>query len=321
MSQGLRIVFAGTPDFAATSLQALLDSSHEVIAVYTQPDRPAGRGRRLTESPVKQLALAHDIAVYQPESLKEAQAQQELAALNPDVMVVAAYGLLLPEAVLKIPRLGCINVHASLLPRWRGAAPIQRAILAGDPETGITIMQMDVGLDTGDMWLARSCPISPEDNAQTLHDKLAQLGGTALLEGLELIQDSNRSPEQQNESRVSYAHKLIKSEASIDWSQSADQILRQINAFNPWPVAQTTFDEKVLRIWQAEIAQRSVEPNENDFAELKSGMIVSESREGIDVKTGDGVLRLTRIQLPGGKPLSTADFLNANSLKGTRFES
>ena len=304
----LNVVFAGTPDFAAVALAALLDSHHHVIAVYTQPDRPAGRGRKLKASPVKELALTHDIPVYQPTSLKTPEEQQQLAALNPDVMVVAAYGLLLPTEVLDTPRLGCLNIHASLLPRWRGAAPIQRAILAGDAESGITIMQMNEGLDTGDMLYKITTPINETDTAQLLHDRLAELGADALLQTLERIPD-NLEPESQDEILATYAKKLDKSEATIDWSHSAEQIGRQVNAFNPWPVAQTRLDDKILRIWEA----RPLPDHHN----TTPGTVIAESKQGIDIATGIGTLRVTRLQLPGGKPLTATDFINSRHITGT----
>jgi methionyl-tRNA formyltransferase len=308
MSNALNIVYAGTPEFAATALAALLETEHHISAVYTQPDRPAGRGRKLKASPVKELALAHHIEVRQPESLKDAETQQALAALKPDLMVVAAYGLLLPAEVLVTPRLGCLNIHASLLPRWRGAAPIQRAILEGDAETGVTIMQMDIGLDTGDMLFKVATPISREDNAQHLHDRLAILGAQAIVEAIAAIQEGTLSPEPQDDALANYAKKLQKTEATIDWQLSAMQLVRQVAAFNPWPVAQTQLEEKILRIWEAEAL-----PGENSH---RPGSVVATSKQGIDVACGEGILRLKRLQLPGGKPLPAAEFLNARNLDG-----
>ncbi len=311
MSNPLKIIYAGTPEFAATALAALLETEHEVCAVYTQPDRPAGRGRKLKASPVKELALEHDIEVRQPESLKEAEAQQALAALEADVMIVAAYGLLLPKEVLEAPRLGCLNIHASLLPRWRGAAPIQRAILEGDSETGVTIMQMDVGLDTGDMLYKLATPITAEDNAQRLHDRLAELGAQAIVEALAALQAGELTPEPQDDALANYASKLNKAEAAIDWQQSAAQIARQVAAFNPWPVAQTSLDDKVVRIWEAEAVDGG--------GTAAPGSVVAEDKQGIDVACGEGALRLKRLQLPGGKPLTVAEFLNGRSLAGMRL--
>ncbi len=311
MSNPLKIIYAGTPEFAATALAALLETEHEVCAVYTQPDRPAGRGRKLKASPVKELALEHDIEVRQPESLKEAEAQQALAALEADVMIVAAYGLLLPKEVLEAPRLGCLNIHASLLPRWRGAAPIQRAILEGDSETGVTIMQMDVGLDTGDMLYKLATPITAEDNAQRLHDRLAELGAQAIVEALAALQAGELTPEPQDDALANYARKLSKAEAAIDWQQSAAQIARQVAAFNPWPVAQTSLDDKVVRIWEAEAVDGG--------GTAAPGSVVAEDKQGIDVACGEGALRLKRLQLPGGKPLTVAEFLNGRSLAGMRL--
>ncbi len=308
MSSPLNIVYAGTPEFATTALAALIESPHNIIAVYTQPDRPAGRGRKLTASPVKELALQHGIEVYQPESLKDPAEQEKLAALKPDLMVVAAYGLLLPEAVLNTPRLGCLNIHASLLPRWRGAAPIQRAILAGDNETGITIMQMDIGLDTGDMLYKLTTPIEAEDTAQTLHDRLAELGAKAIVEALEQLQAGTLSSEKQDESQANYAKKLYKEEAQIDWHKPAIEIARQVAAFNPWPVAQSKNGEETLRIWNATAI--------DEQSDKTPGSVVNADKQGIDVACGNGKVRITRLQRPGGKPQSAAEYLNAHRLDG-----
>ena len=307
MTDTLRIVFAGTPDFSVPPLRALLASPHQVVGVYTQPDRPAGRGRKLTPSPVKAEALAAGIPVFQPVSLKDADAQRELAGLKPDLMVVVAYGLLLPQAVLDIPRLGCVNIHASLLPRWRGAAPIQRAILAGDAETGVDIMRMEAGLDTGPVYLEQRIPIDTGDTGGSLHDKLAKLGAEALMAALPGIADGSLAPVAQDDSRTCYAKKLDKAEAEIDWARPAAEIARQVRAFNPWPVAQTRFEDAILRIWNAS-------PVKGETG--NPGMVMSAGRQGIEVATGDGLLRITRLQMPGKKPVSAADFINAYAIQG-----
>lgn len=317
----MKIIFAGTPDFAAIALQVLLKKAEtdrpdfEVIAVYTQPDRPAGRGRKLTPSAVKQVALEANIPVFQPVSLKLEEAQAELKALNADLMIVAAYGLILPKVVLDAPKLGCINIHGSLLPRWRGAAPIHRAILAGDTKTGITIMQMDVGLDTGDMLLKKECDILPSDTSAVLHDRLAELGGSALLEELDNIAAGTSVSEKQDDTLAVYAHKLVKSESVINWSDSAEQIDRQIRAFNAWPVAQTYFEGKVLRIWMSALAPASASVQ----SDKPAGYIVNASKQGIDVITGDGVVRLLTVQLPSKKPMDAASFINARDVLGLQL--
>ena len=315
MKHGLKILFAGTPEFAAVTLKALIGSEHNIVAVYTQPDRPAGRGRKLTASPVKLLAEKNGLTVIQPINLRDADVQQELANWQADLMVIVAYGLILPNAVLTTPRLGCINIHASLLPKWRGAAPIQRAILAGDGQTGITIMQMDTGLDTGDMLRKVTCPIKPEDTAEILHDKLAELGAQALLNMLPDLSADELQPEPQDETQASYAKKLQKSEAELDWQQSADQLAHQVWGFNPWPVAFTRHNNQNLRIWMA----IPVTAPTDTITEGKPGEVIAESRDGIDVQTGEGILRLQQLQLPGGKVLSSDQFLNAHSLLGTQL--
>jgi len=308
MAAPLRIVFAGTPDFATAALAALIDSPHEVCAVYTQPDRPAGRGRRLVASPVKRLAEEHGLPVCQPPSLKDPAAQEEFAAWRSDVMVVAAYGLILPPAALDTPRLGCLNIHASLLPRWRGAAPIQRAILAGDTETGVTIMQMDAGLDTGAMLHKVSCPIGPADTAGELHDRLAELGARAVLETLDAVAAGTARAEPQDEALATYAAKLDKAEAELDWSESAEALARRVRAFNPWPVAQTRLGEQVLRIWTAHVAPGPAEAGHEPEAE--PGTVLQAGREGIVVACGEGRLRLERLQLPGSKPMAANALVN-----------
>lgn len=308
----LRIIFAGTPAFSVPPLQALIDSEHEVVAVYTQPDRPAGRGRKLAPGPVKQLALTHNIPVMQPLNFKTDADRQPVAELKADLMVVVAYGLILPQAILDTPRLGCINIHASLLPRWRGAAPIQRAILAGDRETGITIMQMEAGLDTGPMLHIKRCAIEASDTAVSLHDKLMALGAQALMDALPELVAGKLQAETQIDALASYASKLQKSEALINWTQDAEQLCRQVHAFNAWPVAQTPVTingtEQMLRIWLAQAM-----PYCTDAA---PGTILNCDRNGIDVATGAGVIRLLQIQLPGGKPLPVHDFVNAHDLTG-----
>lgn len=301
-----RIIFAGTPEFSVAPLQALLDSEHQVIAVYTQPDRPAGRGRKLTPSPVKQLALEHNLPVFQPESLKTLEAQAELHALDADIMVVVAYGLILPKTVLDAPKLGCLNIHASLLPHWRGAAPIQRAIETGDPKTGITIMQMDAGLDTGGMLYKVETPIQPDDTAKDLHDRLAPLGAQALLDTLDQLEQL--TPQPQDNHQACYAAKLSKAEAEIDWSQSAQQIVRRIHAFNPWPMAFTHFDGEPLRILQA---QALPGPKHDTPGE----MILLE-KLGVDVMAGDGLVRITQLQPAGKKPMSAYDFCQSRNVIG-----
>lgn len=299
----LNIIFAGTPDFAARHLQALLDSHHNVIGVYTQPDRPAGRGKKLTASPVKELALANNISVYQPGSLRKEPAQQELAALNADIMVVVAYGLILPKVILDTPRLGCINVHGSILPRWRGAAPIQRALWAGDKETGVTIMQMDVGLDTGDMLLKTTLSIEDDDTSASLYEKLAAQGPVALLQALEGLANGTLAAEKQDETLANYAEKLSKEEARLDWNKSAKQLWQEVRAFNPWPVSYFEHQGNTIKVWQTQVSTTS--------SNAAPGTIISASKKGIEVATGDGVLTLLSMQLPGKKPLSVADILNA----------
>ncbi|OZB16654.1 MAG: methionyl-tRNA formyltransferase [Marinobacter sp. 34-60-7] len=298
----MRVVFAGTPDFAATALRALLNAGHQVVAVYTQPDRPAGRGRKMMPSPVKQVALDANVSVYQPESLKTPEAQAELAALKPDVMIVAAYGLILPKAVLDTPTHGCLNIHASLLPRWRGAAPIQRAIAAGDADTGITIMQMDVGLDTGDMLLKVTTPIGADDTGGSLHDRLAELGGQAILDALAQLAAGELHGEPQNDAEANYAHKLSKDEGHIDWTQSANTIERLIRAFNPWPGTYTDLGDQRIRVHQAQA--------QADSAGKPPGTVLRRERNGIDIGCGAGVLRVTSVQLPGSRAQSVSDLIN-----------
>lgn len=303
----MKIIFAGTPDFSVYALRSLIDSRHDIIAVYTRPDRPAGRGRKVKVSPVKQCALDHGIPVYQPESLKEQSVRQELARLGPDTMVVVAYGLILPEEILEIPRLGCLNIHASLLPRWRGAAPVQRAILAGDRSSGITVMQMDKGLDTGDMLLRLECDIHPDESAGVLHDRLAGLGARGIIEVIDRLETGTLQAVRQDNDKACYAAKLDKAEASLDWGKRARELDRQVHAFNPWPVAQTRWKDRVIRVWESVCLDGD--------SDKKPGDVIRAGKQGIDVITGDGILRLTTIQLPGGKPMSAQAFCNAHSIE------
>lgn len=302
-NKSLKIIFAGTPDFAAKHLQALLNSSHQVIGVFTQPDKPAGRGNKLTASPVKQLALQNNLPVYQPISLKDSANQQIIADLNADIMIVVAYGLILPQTVLDMPKYGCLNVHGSLLPRWRGAAPIQRACWAGDTETGITIMQMDVGLDTGDMLYKEKCHIEDDDTSATLYNKLAQIGPDALLKTLMLIIEGKANPEKQNESQVTYATKLSKQEAKLNWNLTATQLERCIRAFNPWPVSYFEINGELIKVWQANVISETTDKT--------PGTILRADKSGIQIATQDGVINMTLLQPAGKKPMSTQDFLNS----------
>ncbi len=306
-SKALKVVFAGTPEFAAIHLQALLDSNHDVIAVYTQPDRPAGRGRKLTPSPVKELAQSHNIPVFQPATLRSEEAQQELAALQADLMVVVAYGLLLPKVVLDTPVHGCINVHGSILPRWRGAAPIQRAVASGDTESGVTIMQMDEGLDTGAMLLKVTCPIERTDTSQDLYDRLATMGGPALIETVDNIAAGTITPEVQNNDLATYAHKMTKEEGQINWQLDAAQLDCQIRGFNPWPICWMLTDpeqlDKPTRVWEAEALA--------DTSTAAPGTILKADKQGIDVACGTGVLRLKKLQLSGSKAMTVQDILNS----------
>ena len=304
-TQALRIIFAGTPEFAAQHLQALLDSQHQVVAVYSQPDRPAGRGRRLTASPVKQLAGAHSLEVQQPLSLKDPAAQVKLADYQADIMVVVAYGLLLPQAVLQTPRLGCINVHASLLPRWRGAAPIQRALLAGDKTTGVTIMQMAAGLDTGPMLLKHSISIADIDTSASLHNRLAASGSISLIETLAQIDNLDAKP--QDDKQACYAAKLSKEEGAIDWHTSAQAISRQVRGLNPWPVAYTDYGAQRLRIW---FAEAEAQTDAHMDTHTQPGTIIAYSKEGITVACGQGLLLISQLQWPGGKAMTNPQLKN-----------
>ncbi len=306
----MNIIFAGTPEFAVPSLMRLLGTEHRIIAVYTQPDRPAGRGRKERPSPVKMLAQGHGIPVFQPSSLKSAEEQEALKSLGADLMVVVAYGLILPKPVLDTPRLGCVNVHGSLLPRWRGAAPIQRSIYAGDEETGVTIMFLEPQMDTGPMLLKVATTIKPLETSAGLYDRLSHLGAEALGDCLPGIENGTIKAEKQDESLVTYAKKLEKSEAMIDWQLSAAVLERRVRAFNPWPVAETVYREEILRIWLAQ----ALDEKSEEFP----GFVLP-NRKTLDVATGDGVLRLLELQQPGGKRVNATDFLNARSLNAVRL--
>lgn len=310
----LRLVFAGTPAFARVHLEALLSQqSHHVVAVYSQPDRPAGRGRKLIASPVKQLALDHGVPVFQPDSLRDPLAQAELAALQPDLMIVVAYGLILPQAVLDIPSLGCVNVHASLLPRWRGAAPIQRAIEAGDTETGIAIMQMDAGLDTGPVLIERRLVIAGHETGGSLHDRLAELGPSALVEALDLLARRQAQPLPQPTTGASYAAKISKAETRIDWAQPAAAIARKIRAFTPTPAAWSALENERVKLFDAVAIEAGGEP----------ATILAARPEGLDIACGSGAVRVPRLQLEGGRILAMAEILKARSAQfspGRRFQ-
>ena len=308
-NQSLRIIFAGTPDFSVPALEALINAGHDVVAVYTQPDRPAGRGRQLKASPIKEVALKNNIHVFQPESLKEKPEQDQIAQLKPDIMIVVAYGLLLPEPVLSIPQFGCLNIHASILPRWRGAAPIQRAILAGDSETGVSIMQMDIGLDTGDVLAVATCAITENETGGSLHDKLAILGTQPLLDVLAQLQSGTVNPVKQDDSQANYAKKLSKEEALIDWGKPAAEIERKIRAFNPWPVAYARMNKENMRIWSATII--------NSNSDKKPGTVLSCNKEGIDVATGKGIMRIEKLQMPGKRAMTASEFVNAHDISGS----
>jgi methionyl-tRNA formyltransferase len=300
----VRLIFAGTPDFAVPCLEALIAAGHEVVAVYTQPDRPAGRGRKLQPSPVKACALKHHLPVYQPQTLKN-EAEQ-LEALGTDAMIVVAYGLILPATILTIPKLGCLNVHASLLPRWRGAAPIQRAIEAGDSKSGVTIMQMDAGLDTGDMLLKASTGIAPDDTGGSLHDRLAVLGAEALVTALSRLAAGEITPEPQDDSLATYARKLNKAEGEIDWHLPAALLARRIRAFEPWPGCSCTWGERKLRLRKASAIEAPTEET--------PGTVIQADGDGVVVATGEGRLRIEQLQLAGGKPQTVREFLNGHAL-------
>ena len=308
MAPGLTVVFAGTPDFAVPAFEAIAASRHRIVAAYTQPDRPSGRGLKVESSPVKGAALACGIPVEQPATLKDPAAIERLASWRPDVMVVVAYGLLLPQAVLDVPRLGCLNIHASLLPRWRGAAPIQRALLAGDRETGITIMRLEAGLDTGPMLSRQALPIAPNETGGSLHDRLARLGGGLIVEALDRLQAGTAHFEPQDDAAATYARKLAKSEALVDWTQPAEALERQVRAFDPWPVAETRLDGQQLRIWRAHAAAAG--------ASAAPGTVLSSGKDGIAVMTGRGALVLDRVQLPGKRAVTAPEFARAQDLTG-----
>jgi methionyl-tRNA formyltransferase len=312
--QSLRIVFAGTPQFALPALRALLASRHQVVGVLTQPDRPAGRGRELRASPVKLLAVEHGLPVAQPATLKTAEGRAVLHGWSPDLMVVVAYGLILPAPVLLMPRMGCLNIHGSLLPRWRGAAPIQRALLAGDTETGISIMQLDEGLDTGPVLLERRHPIGLHDTAGDLHDALSELGAAALLEAIDGLVTGEILPHAQPAAGVTYAAKIDKAEARIDWSASAEQLDLKIRAFNPWPMAETRLAGEGLRLLRARVTD--AQAREGD-----PGTVLGLAEDGLRVACGEGVLAVGELQRAGKRPVSARDFANAVRLAGLRFES
>jgi len=307
----MRLIFAGTPAFAASALEALLGAGHDIALVLTQPDRPAGRGMKLVASPVKQLAIAHGLPVYQPEKLRTAEQQAPLAALEVDVMVVAAYGIILPQVVLDMPRLGCLNIHASLLPRWRGAAPIQRAIAAGDAETGITIMQMNAGLDTGDMLSMHRLPIAADDTSHTLHDKLAAEGAAAIVAALADLDALRAHATPQPDAGVTYAEKIRKEEALVDWTLSADTLARRLRAFDPFPGLQSSLHGTVVKFWKASAVAGSGVP----------GQILSADSQGVVVACAEGALCISELQRPGGKRLAVRDFLAGGKLDaGSLFD-
>ena len=304
--KSFRIVFFGTPEFASAHLLTILNSQHNVIAAYTQPDRPAGRGRKIQKSPVKKLALQHNIPVYQPLFLKRNhEVCEQLARLKPDLMIVIAYGLILPQDILDIPAYGCINVHGSILPRWRGAAPIQRAILAGDKITGITIIQMNEGVDTGDVLLKSYCPIQNTDKASDLHDRLIEIGQIALIQALDQILKDTLTPAKQNNICACYAHKMSKAEAHIDWTKPVNELDCFIRAFNPWPIAINEFDDQSMRVLEAKKLEET--------SKEKPGTLINASRDGLDITCADGIIRLTHVQLSGSRVMSVQDLLNSRS--------
>ena len=321
----MRVIFAGTPEFARVALEKLHTAGFDIALVLTQPDRPAGRGMKLHASAVKQWAETHHIPVAQPRSLRldgkypedAAAARAAIEDAHADVMVVAAYCLILPQWVLDMPRLGCLNIHGSILPRWRGAAPIHRAIEAGDSETGVTIMQMDAGLDTGDMLLLETRPIGPHDSTDALHDQLAELGGQMIVTALELAANGSLEPVPQPAEGISYAHKIDKREAALDWTQPVATLERRIRAFNPFPVACSALNGETIKFWRAEVL-----PDGRPPGNAIAGDVVAASAEGVDIAAVDGVLRVSRLQKAGGKPLDAADFLRGFEIQpGQRFSS
>jgi methionyl-tRNA formyltransferase len=321
MSPRLRIVFAGTPEFSVPALEALHAAGHEVVAAYAQPDRPAGRGRTLGTGPVKRRALELGLRIEQPLSLRSEEAVAVLESFAPDLMVVVAYGLILPHAVLDVPRLGCVNIHASLLPRWRGAAPIQRAILAGDERTGVTIMKMDAGLDTGPMLLVRATDIEANETAGELHDRLAVLGAEAVVEAVAALAAGTLLPVPQPADGATYAAKIRKDEALIDWAGPASGIARQVRAFNPWPVAETRWQGRQLRIWQVRPLSEApgVPASAAAGGQHAPGQVIEAGPGRLVVAAGDGVLEVNRLQLAGRNAMTAAEFLNANPLTGERL--
>ena len=303
----MKIIFAGTPEFAVPTLAMLIQAGHEIVMVLTQPDRPAGRGMKLKASPVKVLATQHQLYVFQPATLKDAEVQRHISEVSADVMIVAAYGLIIPTVILNMPRFGCYNIHASLLPRWRGAAPIHRSLLAGDTETGVTIMEVVPALDAGAMVSHGSVPITEFDTTQTLHDALSNLGAKLMLAAMTSLEKNGKLPATpQDESLVTYAHKLEKSEAAIDWHKSAVEISRQVRAFNPFPVSQSTLRGEVCRIWMATSIISNIKANAGEIVNVQ---------DGISVACGEGVLRITELQAPGGKRMNAQVFVQGRSLK------
>lgn len=311
INKKLRIIYAGSPEFAVPALEALIASEHQVVAVYTKPDRPSGRGRKISFGPIKQVAVDAGIAVEQVESFKTEEALEKLRSYQTDLIIVAAYSLLLPQTVLDTPKYGCLNIHGSLLPRWRGAAPIHRAIQAGDKETGITIMQMALGLDTGDMLMKTICPITANDTGQDIHDQLANNGAKALIKTLDLLVAGQLEPEAQDDSQSCYAHKLDKKQGEIDWSKSAIEIDRTIRAYNPWPVAYTTKNSKPVRFFMSSAIEST--------GSGQMGEVIAESKQGIEIITGEGSVLITRLQVPNAKALDVKDFINGRSLLGVIF--